>query len=195
MKKTEITKEELAYVAKEMTEYMQLEPPIEVDGSIEELKSEVEEAAELIEEGDEFTERTIKVLKALGVDLPEGIGVKKTQEESKEDAPVSKPPAPVKKEKKKEESPQKVKMSKPKLQVVKKAQQGQKTRAQVMAEIVRSTRKKPLSTKEMIERMKKVYGGSEKEAVYQVRHYIGLLVALSLLSVNDKGKYTYTITS
>jgi len=189
MKKTEITKEELAYVAKEMTEYMQLEPPIEVDGSIEELKSEVEEAAELIEEGDEFTERTIKVLKALGVDLPEGIGVKKTQEEGKKDTPVSKPPTPPAKKK----SVQKEKA--PKLQVVKKAQQGQKTRAQVMAEIVRSTRKKPLSCNEMIERMKKVYGGSEKEAVCKVRWYVALLVALGLLSVDDKGKYTYTITS
>lgn len=194
MKKAEITREELAYVAKEMTEYMQLEPPIEVDGSIEELKSEIEEAAELIEEGDEFTERTIKVLKALGVDLPEGIRVKKTQEEIKEDTPVSKPPtpAPVKKEKK---NIQKAKVSKPKLQVVKKAQQGQKTRAQVMAEIVKSTRKKPLSCNEMIERMKKVYGGSEKEAVCKVRWYVALLVALGLLSVDDKGKYTYTVTS
>jgi len=190
MKKTEITKEELAYVAKEMTEYMQLEPPIEVNGDIEELKSEVEEAAGLIEEGDEFTERTIKVLKALGVDLPKGVRVKKDQEESKEDIPVSKPPAtPVKKGKK---SAQKAKSQKP--QVEKRAQQGQKTRAQVMAEIVRSTRKKPLSTKEMMDEMKRIYGGSEKEAVYQVRRYIGLLVALGLLSVDNKGKYTYTIT-
>jgi len=188
MKKAEITKEELAYVAKEMTEYMQLEPPIEVDGSIEELKSEVEEAAGLIEEGDEFTERTIKVLKALGVALPEGVKVKKGQEEkSKEDTPVSKPSAPVKKEKK---STQKAKA--PKLQVVKKAQQGQKTRAQVMAEIGRSTRKKPLSTKEMMDKMRKMYGGSEKEAVCKVRWYVALLVALGLLSVDDKGKYTYT---
>jgi len=184
MKKAEITKEELAYAAKEMTEYMQLEPPIEVDGSIEELRSEVEEAAGLIEEGDEFTERTIKVLNALGVGLPKGVRVKKTQEENKEDTPVSKPPTPKK-------SAQKAKASKP--QVEKKAQQDQKTRAQVMAEIVRGTRKKPLSRNEMIERMKKEYGGSEKEAVYQVRHYIGLLVALGLLSMDDKGKYTYTI--
>jgi len=51
---------------------------------------------------------------------------------------------------------------------------------------------KALSKQEIVDKMQKVYGGSEKEAPFWTNGYCTLLMAMGLMAKDDAGKFTYT---
>lgn len=65
------------------------------------------------------------------------------------------------------------------------------TRAEIMAKILKKTGKKPMTRKDMVDQMIEEYGGSDKEARFQVDVFCRIVDALGLFDHKDDGKLSY----
>jgi hypothetical protein len=71
-------------------------------------------------------------------------------------------------------------------------QKKRKTRATVMASILKRSSNKPVTKDKMVATMQSTYGGSEAEARYQVSVAVNLLTELGLVKEDDGDKLSYT---
>ena len=166
-----ITKKQLVEVLEDMNEVMELDPPIDVSVSLDELLEQFDEAVGQVEPDDEFKKETWNVINA-------------SQDGSLDIDDSEKKSSSIGNDRgaKKRESKGKVSSGRKK---------GKRTRAGVMADILLASKSKPLTKEDMINKMISMYKGSKAEAKFQVSVYVRLLMRLNLLETDEMNRMKY----
>lgn len=205
---------ELIAAAKELNDVLGLEPAIDVKGKVPHLQKGITKAMDLINPAeDEFTPETQAVLETLGMVMPGDAETKQESEKEPEPTkqePEKQEPEPTKPEPEKKVAKSKTK-AKPEKETKHKAKSGKKeekpkpvaakkektakapkkTRGDIMADILRDTKKTPMTKKQMIDEMQQRYSGSANEAAFNVYLFTRLLESLGLTKQDNEGKVTY----
>ena len=187
-----IKRSELIAAGKELNMILAPDPEIEVGLPTDELTEILVKAKALLEPTDTVTPAVQKTLDALpdtaGDPEPEPEPEPEEVEITDKDISVEKgTPAAKKKEAEKAPAKKKVVAATPPVE----KERAKPTRANVMKEILQSTKNVASSKTEMVSTMQEMYGGSENEAAFQVGNYVRLLIVLGLLEKDTEGKFTY----